>query len=125
MGPYAGEARVDFDELAHEGLFLIHGPTGSGKTSLLDALCFALYGEVPGQRGDRGLRSDHAARDATPSVTLEVHGPGRPLPRGARAVPRGGQEARRRHHHPPPHRHPAPDRPGPRGHPGHQAQRGP
>ncbi|CAN5454693.1 hypothetical protein BH10ACT1_BH10ACT1_41650 [soil metagenome] len=76
MGPYAGEVRVDFDELAHEGLFLIHGPTGSGKTSLLDALCFALYGEVPGARGDRGLRSDHAARESTPRVTLEFSAQG-------------------------------------------------
>ncbi|HEX2575661.1 MAG TPA: AAA family ATPase, partial [Aquihabitans sp.] len=71
MGPYAEEVAVDFDELAHEGLFLIHGPTGSGKTSLLDALCFALYGEVPGERGERGLRSDHAAPGATPRVALE------------------------------------------------------
>lgn len=76
MGPYAHEVTVDFDELAHEGLFLIHGPTGSGKTSLLDALCFALYGEVPGGRGDRGLRSDHAPLGATPRASLEftAHG---------------------------------------------------
>ena len=76
MGPYAHEVIVDFDELAHEGLFLIHGPTGSGKTSLLDALCFALYGEVPGDRGDRTLKSDHAPSDATPRVSLEftAHG---------------------------------------------------
>lgn len=76
MGPYAHEVTIDFDELAHEGLFLIHGPTGSGKTSLLDALCFALYGEVPGARGDRDLKSDHAPTSATPRVTLEftAHG---------------------------------------------------
>ncbi|MCU1499128.1 MAG: hypothetical protein JWM47_3081, partial [Acidimicrobiales bacterium] len=71
IGPYAGEVRVDFDDVAHQGLFLIHGPTGSGKTSLFDGLCFALYGEVPGERGDRGLRSDHADRLTTPRVTLE------------------------------------------------------
>ena len=76
MGPYAHEVTIDFDDLAHEGLFLIHGPTGSGKTSLLDALCFALYGEVPGARGDRDLRSDHAPATATPRVSLEftAHG---------------------------------------------------
>ena len=70
MGPYAGTVEVDFDQLADDGLFLIHGPTGSGKTSLLDALCFALYGEVPGGRGDRGLKSDHASPGDTPRVTL-------------------------------------------------------
>ncbi len=70
MGPFAHEVSVDFDELVHEGLFLIHGPTGAGKTSLLDALSFALYGEVPGARGDRGLLSDHAAAGSTPKVSL-------------------------------------------------------
>jgi exonuclease SbcC len=71
MGPYAGTETVSFDDLAAEGLFLIHGPTGSGKTFLLDALCFALYGEIPGARGDRGLVSHHAPAGATPRVTLE------------------------------------------------------
>ena len=71
MGPYAGSASVAFDDLAREGLFLIHGPTGSGKTFLFDALCFALYGEVPGARGDRGLVSHHAPAGATPRVSLE------------------------------------------------------
>ncbi|MBX3287679.1 MAG: SMC family ATPase, partial [Actinobacteria bacterium] len=71
VGPYAGTEVVAFDDLAQEGLFLIHGPTGSGKTFLFDALCFALYGEVPGARGDRGLVSHHAPAGATPRVTLE------------------------------------------------------
>jgi exonuclease SbcC len=71
MGPYAGTETVSFDDLAAEGLFLIHGPTGSGKTFLFDALCFALYGEVPGARGDRGLVSHHAPAGATPRVSLE------------------------------------------------------
>lgn len=71
MGPYAGTESIAFDDLAREGLFLIHGPTGSGKTFLFDALCFALFGEVPGARGDRGLVSHHAPAGATPRVSLE------------------------------------------------------
>ena len=50
FGPFAGTEHVDFDALAAAGLFLLHGPTGAGKTSILDAVCFALYGQVPGRR---------------------------------------------------------------------------
>jgi exonuclease SbcC len=72
FGPFAERVVVDVDALSGEGLFLIHGPTGSGKTSLLDAICFALYADVPGARSKRGLRSDHAEPDAVPRVTLEL-----------------------------------------------------
>ena len=63
FGPFAGAELIDLDALASSGLFLIHGPTGAGKTSILDAICFALYAAVPGARaGARAsLRSDHAA----------------------------------------------------------------
>jgi exonuclease SbcC len=71
FGPYADPVAIDFDELAAEGLFLIHGTTGAGKTFLLDALCFALYGEVSGDRSVKGLRSDHAPPGAVPRVSLE------------------------------------------------------
>lgn len=71
FGPYAQEATVDFDALRADGLFLIHGATGSGKTFLLDALSFALYGEVSGERTVASLRSDHADPAAEPSVALE------------------------------------------------------
>ncbi len=71
FGPYADPVAVDFDALATEGLFLIHGTTGAGKTFLLDALCFALYGEVSGDRSVKGLRSDHAPPGAVPRVSLE------------------------------------------------------
>ncbi len=76
FGPYADTVEIDFDRLADEGLFLIHGDTGAGKTYLLDALCFALYGKVAGARDETHLKSDHAAADAVPGVRLEfsVHG---------------------------------------------------
>ena len=50
FGPFPDEVEVDFDTLTAAGLFLIHGPTGAGKTSLLDAICFALFADVPGLR---------------------------------------------------------------------------
>jgi len=71
FGPFPDEILVDFDALTAAGLFLIHGPTGAGKTSLLDAICFALFADVPGLRDKRGIVSDHAAPTATPSVELE------------------------------------------------------
>jgi exonuclease SbcC len=72
---------VDLDALASSGLFLIHGPTGAGKTSILDAICFALYAAVPGARtGARAsLRSDHAPEGVIPEVTLEFTSAGRRL----------------------------------------------
>ena len=53
FGPFAGTVTVDFDAVGVNGLFLIHGPTGAGKTSLLDAVCFALYAGVPGAQAGR------------------------------------------------------------------------
>ena len=71
FGPYAERVAIDFDALSDEGLFLIHGSTGAGKTFLLDAMSFALYGEVSGDRGVKGLRSDHAPPQAVPRVELD------------------------------------------------------
>jgi len=81
FGPFAGSEEVDLDALASSGLFLIHGPTGAGKTSILDAICFALYAAVPGARtGARAsLRSDHARAEVIPEVTLEFTCGGRRL----------------------------------------------
>ena len=71
IGPFGALVEVDFDELAADGLFLIHGPTGAGKTSLLDGVCFALYGKVPGARGRaRSDRSHFAARGVAPRAAL-------------------------------------------------------
>ena len=78
FGPFAERQRVDFDQLSQAGLFLLHGPTGAGKTSVLDAICFALYGRVPGVRGSvNRLRSDHAAADVGPAVCCEFSVSGR------------------------------------------------
>ncbi|WP_377268420.1 AAA family ATPase [Peterkaempfera sp. SMS 1(5)a] len=79
FGPFAGTERVDFDALAASGLFLLRGATGAGKTSVLDAVCFALYGEVPGARTRSRLRSDHADPRVLTQVVLEVTLGGRRL----------------------------------------------
>ncbi|MFJ8594088.1 AAA family ATPase [Streptomyces sp. NPDC093598] len=83
FGPFGGTQTVDFDELSSAGLFLLHGPTGAGKTSVLDAVCYALYGSVPGARqgGGQGttLRSDHAAPATRTEVVLELTVAGRRL----------------------------------------------
>src|SRR5690348_8407972 len=71
FGPFAGTETVDFDDLNAGGLFLLTGPTGAGKTSVLDAICFALFGSVPGVRGVKTLRSHHATPEARPEVTLD------------------------------------------------------
>ncbi len=76
FGPYAEPVEIGFDALSQEGLFLIHGTTGAGKTFLLDALCFALYGEVSGDRSIKALKSDHAAAAAVPRVCLEFSAAG-------------------------------------------------
>ena len=79
FGPFAERAVVDLDAVSSGGLFLVHGPTGSGKTSLLDAVCFALYADVPGARHKQGLRSDHAPPEVPPEVVLELTVGGRRL----------------------------------------------
>ncbi|MFJ4868119.1 AAA family ATPase [Streptomyces sp. NPDC088757] len=74
FGPFGAPQTVDFDALSSAGLFLLHGPTGAGKTSVLDAVCFALYGSVPGVRQTPGasLRSDHAPAGTYTEVLLEL-----------------------------------------------------
>jgi exonuclease SbcC len=73
FGAFGGTVEVGFDELASSGLFLLHGETGAGKTTLLDAIGFALYGRVPGERAKtRRLRSDHAAPGTRTEVSLEA-----------------------------------------------------
>ncbi len=72
FGPYAATQRIDFGQLSSSGLFLLDGPTGAGKTTILDAITFALYGGLAGTgAAEDRLRSHFAPPDAEPSVTLE------------------------------------------------------
>ncbi|MGJ5750002.1 exonuclease SbcC [Streptomyces puniciscabiei] len=82
FGPFGGSQSVDFDALSAAGLFLLHGPTGAGKTSVLDAVCYALYGSVPGARQSgqgMNLRSDHAEPPLRTEVRLDLTVAGRRL----------------------------------------------
>src|SRR5262245_49989563 len=73
FGPYATEQTIDFDRLAHGGLFLLEGPTGAGKTTILDAVTFALYGGLAGEdSADDRLRSHFAAPGAQTVAELEL-----------------------------------------------------
>ncbi len=72
FGPYAGEQAIDFRDLGGRSFFLIHGPTGSGKTSVLDAICFALYGDTSGGERDAArVRSDHAGPETVTEVVFD------------------------------------------------------
>lgn len=71
FGPYAGVTKVPFDELGEQGLYLITGDTGAGKTFLFDAIVFALYGEASGNARESSMfRSKYAEADAETYVTL-------------------------------------------------------
>lgn len=78
FGPFAGTHTVDFDTLAADGLFLLHGDTGAGKSTIFAGICLALYGEPPDRRA-LTLRSHHADRDLLTQVTLEATVGGRRL----------------------------------------------
>ena len=70
FGPFAGEQQIDFEPLGAGGLFLLDGPTGAGKSTVLDAITFALYG--PGDGGGWGrLHSHFADAGVAPEVALE------------------------------------------------------
>jgi exonuclease SbcC len=72
FGPYAKRETIDFAALGDRQLFLIHGPTGSGKTSILDAICYALYGETTGdERQGKSMRSDHVDAGTLTYVLFE------------------------------------------------------
>lgn len=72
FGPYPKEQTLDFRKLYNRSLFLIHGPTGAGKTTILDAIAFALYGECSGHTRDtKRIRSDHAMPDQVTQVSFD------------------------------------------------------
>ena len=73
FGPYARTTEIDFEELGENGLFLITGDTGAGKTTIFDAISFALYGEAAGgkdRRAAKSFRSDYAAQTEDTWVEL-------------------------------------------------------
>ncbi len=71
VGPYPGVHKIDFSKLGESALFLIDGPTGAGKTTIIDAIVFALFGSPVGAESDRfKLRSNHAKSDTETYVIL-------------------------------------------------------
>ncbi len=72
FGPFPATETIDFSALGKSPLFLINGPTGSGKTTILDAICFALYGKTTGDERDGAqMRCDLAAAETLCEVTFE------------------------------------------------------
>ena len=72
FGPFAGIEEIDFSKLGNNPLFLINGPTGAGKSSILDAICFALYGQTTGaERDATQMRCDHSVLSLLTEVSLE------------------------------------------------------
>lgn len=71
FGPFAGSETIDFTALGRSPLFLINGPTGAGKSSILDAICFALYGQTTGNERDAvQMRCDQADASLLTEVSL-------------------------------------------------------
>ena len=71
FGPYAGEVEIDLEKLGTQGLYLITGDTGAGKTTIFDAITYALYGEASGDvRKADMFRSKYAKEDVPTFVAL-------------------------------------------------------
>lgn len=71
FGPYPGTETIDFEPLNDAGIFLLTGPTGAGKSTVFEALLFALYGQTSLPENAKGLRSDFADPAHRPVVELE------------------------------------------------------
>ncbi len=67
FGPYAGEVELPMSELGSSGLYLITGDTGAGKTTIFDAICYALFGEASGENRTSGMFRSKYADPATPT----------------------------------------------------------
>jgi len=67
FGPYAGRVEVDFDSLGERGIYLITGDTGAGKTTVFDAVTFALYGEASGENREASMFRSKYANESTPT----------------------------------------------------------
>ena len=67
FGPYAGRQELDFTALGRSGLYLITGDTGAGKTTIFDAIAYALFGEPSGEARDAGMLRSKYAEDGTPT----------------------------------------------------------
>lgn len=78
FGPYAQRVEIDFDRMGEGGLYLIAGDTGAGKTSIFDAITYALYGELSGDNREKSMiRSKYASEETPTEVELEFSYQGR------------------------------------------------